>query len=105
MSTSDRIVEFLARELSLREAKRCVRIDLVHSPGGRIKDENVRSWSHSEHPQLFEVGCKTTASVIMAAAADYTAEQPSEADRFILRTKQHLGGRSTTTFTLGDDNQ
>lgn len=96
---------FLGAEFALKDGRQCTGVDLLYSPGGGFKDEEIRKWSRPDEPELFDVPgnlalVETFITKIIEIAENEADAKPPGKHRFILRTHQHLGGRATMSFSM-----
>jgi hypothetical protein len=77
-----KILSFLAGEIARKEGRQCVAVDLVFTPGGGFRDDEIRKWVRADSPDLFD-----------------NFVTPGR-HRFEVRTHQHLGGRARQSFVL-----
>jgi hypothetical protein len=92
---------FLADELARKEGRRCVIIELFYAHGEDYRNEEVRSWTRDEHPEIFEdlFEIEQLASAIFAVAKDHS-DAIMSSRRYVVRSIQYLGDRQTCNFKL-----
>lgn len=97
-----KILAFLVGEFARTEARQCVSVDLIYSPGHGFRDEEIRTWHRVEEPKLFEdvTSIETLALTILEVAEGEADSKDPGRHRFIVRTRQYFGGRSSQSFTL-----
>ena len=106
MDTADlhaRILAFLRGELALTGHQVCVSLELELAPTAQgFRPQQLKKWIRESQPELFEGGLETEKLVaaIVQLADDDVETQPAGKYRYVLRTHQHLGGRSTLSFSL-----
>lgn len=97
-----KIRDFLAQQLSLVEGRQCVRLILQYSQPG-FRDEDLRSWQRDDSPESFGSLAmieQVTSTIIEIAETHAYALEHSE-HRYVVRTRQYLGGRAGMHFRLG----
>lgn len=104
MSSSElhaKILGFVATEFSKKQHHACVRLELLYSQSG-FRDEELRSWDRAADPELFEnmVRVEQLASTIIEIAEGHADSFGTGRHRYVIRTKQHMGGRAMESFSL-----
>jgi hypothetical protein len=97
-----KILSFLAGEIARKEGRQCVAVDLVFTPGGGFRDDEIRKWVRADSPDLFDNFVKLdelVSAIIEIAENEADAKTPGR-HRFEVRTHQHLGGRARQSFVL-----
>jgi hypothetical protein len=97
-----KVLAFLAGEFARKELRQCVGVDLLYAPGNGFRDEEIRKWSRTDEPDLFENLIhveKLVSSIVEIAEGEADAKPPGK-HRFVIRTHQHGGGRATHSFAL-----
>jgi hypothetical protein len=97
-----KILTFLMAEWARKDNRQLVAVDLIFSPGGGFRDEEVRTWVRADEPELFAefVHLERLVTQIIEIAAGEADAKPAGKHRFIVRCKQHGGTRPTLSFTL-----
>lgn len=98
---ASKIVEFLSGELAKKNERQCVAIDLLYAPPG-FRDEKLKTWDRSDEPDKFEVLALVEAMVaqIIEIAEQHADTFGQGAHVYVLRTRQHLGGRMVHRFKI-----
>ena len=93
---------FLAEQLARKDGRRCMTIELFYAHGEDYRDEEIRSWTRDEYPEIFEDLAKIEqiASAIIEVAKDHSNSIESASRRYVLRTIQYFGGRQLCSFKL-----
>ena len=93
---------FLANEIVRKEGRRCMTIDLLYAHGDDYRDEEIRSWTRDEYPEIFEDLSQIDQLVpaIIDVATVHCATITSASRCYIVRTIQYFGGRQTCRFKL-----
>ena len=104
MSSSElhaKVLGFLATEFSKKQHHSCVRVELLYSQSG-FRDDELRSWERTADPELFEnmVRVEQLASTIIEIAEGHADSFGTGRHRYVIRTKQHMGGRAMESFSL-----
>ena len=97
--THQKILGFLSTELSKKEERQCIRIDLEHSPPG-FRADLLKRWERIDQPQFFEELVfieQMVATIVEIAEADADAAG-SGARTYAVRTLSQIGVRLTTKF-------
>ena len=106
MDTADlhaRILTFLRGELALTGHQVMISLELELAPSVQgARPQQLKKWIRESQPELFEGGLETEklASAIIQLADDDVETQQLGKYRYVLRSHQHLGGRSTLSFSL-----
>ncbi len=96
-----KIYAFLLGEFNRKEGRQCVRFDLYYAPQG-YREEQLRSWVREETPELFDDVTKVEglASEILEIAEGHADAFGMGNHRYVIRTFQHLSGRSQHSFKM-----
>jgi len=99
--TKSKLRTFLSDEIARKEGRRCMTIDLLYAHGDD-HDEEIRSWTRDEYPEIFEDLSQIDQLVpaIIEVATAHCATITSASCRYIVRTLQYFGGRQTCSFKL-----
>lgn len=97
-----KLLSFLLGEFARKEGRQCVRVDLIYSPGGGWKDEDIRKWVRADQPDLFDglANVEGLATQILEIATGEADAKPAGKHRFVVKTLQHLNDRSQHAFAL-----
>ena len=98
-----KVLGFLSGALAPKEGGRqCIGIDLLYSPGSGYKDEDIRKWVRADEPELFEnlVNVEKLVLLIIEIAEDEANAKTAGKHRFIVRSREHMGGRALLSFAL-----
>lgn len=97
-----KILGFLMQEWGRKETRQLTRVDLLYSPGGGFRDEEIRSWVRSDEPELFSdfVNIEKLVAQIIDIAESEADAKPSGKHRFLVRCVQHGGSRPNMSFAL-----
>lgn len=96
-----KLLGFLASEFTKKEGHQCVSVELMFSPGGGFKDEQVREWVRANDPDLFEMAnIPDFVSNMLDIAEGEADAKPAGRHRFFVRTTQFLRGRQICSFAL-----
>lgn len=100
----EKLASFLETELAKPEHRTCVAITLEEDSDGRREDPFLK-FDRTDEPHVFEHGAiRDLVMRIVNAAEEYVdmrgSAVPREGLRFILRTRQHLGGRERKMFVV-----
>jgi hypothetical protein len=96
-----KIKTFIQGELALREARRCLELDLLCAFENE-KEELLCRWKRADGDEFiagFPDNDTFSLHVLNIVEKEATLQAPEKL-RFRLRTRQHLGGRVTMTFVL-----
>ena len=104
-----RLLGFLLGEFAKSEGHVCTSIQLFYAPGMGNKDEPIQEWIRKSDPDLFEPAQipDLCSRIIDIAEGEADAKQAGK-HRFVVRTKQYMGGQANISFALqpsysGDD--
>jgi hypothetical protein len=97
-----KILGFLSAEFARKEGRQCVGVDLLYAPGNGFKDEDIRKWTRTDEPELFDsfINVEKLATQILEIAEGEADAKQAGKHRFFVRTHQHLGGRAVHSFAL-----
>lgn len=99
-----KLLGFLGTEFGKKEGRQCIGVDLLYSPGGHYRDDEIRSWDRADKTELFEnfANLETLVVEIIEVAEGETDNKPPQqgGHRFVVRTRQHHNGRASLSFTL-----
>ena len=97
-----KILTFLMGEWARKDTRQLVSVDLLFSPGGGFRDEEIRKWIRADEPEFFAefVNVEKLVTHIIEIAEGEADAKPAGKHRFVVRTHQHLGGRANTAFAL-----
>lgn len=103
-----KILGFIAGELSRKELRLCIGIDLLYAPGNGFRDEEIRKWSRVDEPEMFDnfALVHAFAGQIIEIATGEVESKALGKHRFVVRTRQLASDRATLSFALsssGDD--
>ena len=99
--TASRLHAFLAEQLVRKEVRRCMIIELFYAHGEDYRNEQVRSWTREDYPEIFEdLKIEHLAPAIIAVANDHCDAIEEASHCFVLRTIEYLGDRQTCNFKL-----
>jgi hypothetical protein len=98
----NKILSFLAAECARKNGRQCIGVDLLYAPGGDFQDEEIRTWTREDEPDLFDifVNVETLVTQILKIAEQEADAKPEGKHRFVVRTHQHMGGRANLSFRL-----
>jgi len=100
-TTHQKILAFLSGELSKKEERQCISIDLEHSPPG-FRADLLKRWERTDHPEYFEELVfieQMVAMMVEIAESDAdSAGAGSGARAYTVRTRQQTGLRMTMKF-------
>jgi regulator of replication initiation timing len=100
-TTHQKILAFLSGELSKKEERQCISIDLEHSPPG-FRADLLKRWERTDHPEFFEELVfieQMVAMMVEIAESDAdSAGAGSGARSYTVRTRQQTGLRTTLKF-------
>lgn len=98
----DKLFAFLVTEMSRKEHRQCVQVELLFAPGVGFRDEPIHAWYREENPKLFEdlSEVEPLVSAIFQIANDEIACKEAGKYRFAVRTHQHLGSKPAFSFSL-----
>lgn len=106
MHTGDlhaKILTFLRGELALTGHQVMVALELELAPQIQgVRAQQLKKWVRESQPEVFEGGMETeklVSQIIQLADDDVETQAPGKY-RYIVRTHQHLGERSTLPFSL-----
>ena len=106
MDTADlhaRILAFLRGELALTGHQVCVSLELELAPTAQgFRPQQLKKWIRESQPELFEGGLETeklVTTILQMADDDVETQSPGKY-RYVVRTLQRLGERSTVSFSL-----
>ncbi len=106
-----KVLSFIMTEWARKDNRQLVAVDLLYSPGGGFKDEDVRKWVRSDEPELFAefVNVEKLVGQIVEIAEGEVEAKPGGKHRFVVRCHQHMGARTIHSFALspsyrGSDN-
>jgi len=97
-----KILGFLMAEWARKDNRQLVGVDLLYSPGQGFKDEEIRRWERADEPEFFAEFVnieKLVVQIIEIAEGEADAKAPGK-HRFVVRTRQHMGGKPTLSFAL-----
>ncbi len=94
-----KLVSFLTREFSRTEGRMCIRLELFHN---EARGDSLRAWHRAEDADVFNsLGNIEQLATTVIREAESTAESfGGGGHRFVVRTEQHLGGRSRMSFRI-----
>jgi hypothetical protein len=97
-----KILGFLTVELGRMGGRRCTRVDLEFKPGAEFRDESLGQWDPEEEGSDDFARVERLVSTMIEVAENHAASlQPEFQDsRFVVYTRQYLGGRGMLTFKL-----
>jgi hypothetical protein len=97
-----KILSFLTIELGRMGGRRCTRVDLEFKPGAEYRDESLGQWDPEEEGFDDFARVERLVSTMIEVAENHVANlQPEFQDsRFVVYTRQYLGGRGMLTFKL-----
>lgn len=97
----EKLLEFLSGEIAKKGPQQCVRIDLVYAQP-QCREEELRRWAREADPELFEnlLRVEKLIAEIIELAESHTDSFGQGKHRFVVRTHQHIGGRSTRAFLM-----
>jgi hypothetical protein len=95
-----KLLSFLAGEIARKEGRQCVAVGLFYAPGGGFREEEIRTWAREDEPELFDkfVCVENLVSSIIEIAEGEADAKSAGKHRFVVRTRQHLGGRAIQSF-------
>jgi len=100
-TTHQKILAFLSGELSKKEERQCISIDLEHSPPG-FRADLLKRWERTDNPEYFEELVfieQMVAMMVEIAESDAdSAGAGSGARAYTVRTRQQTGLRMTLKF-------
>lgn len=97
-----KLLVFLLTEWGRKDNRQLIGVDLLFSPGQGFKDEEIRKWDRADDAEFFaEHGNveKLVVQIIEIADDEANAKQAGR-HRFVVRTRQFMGGRATMSFAL-----
>lgn len=96
-----KLVAFLSGEFARQEGRQCVSLTLYYAQPG-FREEELRSWVRTEQPELFSNFTKVEelASAIIEATEGHVDAFSMGAQRYVVKTLQHLQGRAQLAFKL-----
>jgi len=97
-----KLLTFLMAEWARKDNRQLVAVDLLYSPGGGYRDEEIRTWVRADEPELFAEFThleKLVSQIIEISVGEADAKAAGK-HRFIVRCKQHGGSRPTQSFAL-----
>ena len=97
-----KVQTFLAGEFARAAPRQCIGVELLYEPGHGYRDESLREWTREEEAEFFEgtLCAERLASRILEIAEDEAVAKDFGKHRFIVRTRQYVGIRQTTSFPL-----
>ncbi len=100
-SLHQKITEFISGELARKAERQCIGIDLLYAPPG-YRDERLKTWERADEPEKFEqlVLVEQMVSQIVEIAEGHADTFGSGSHQYVIRTRQHLGGRLTHRFRI-----
>ena len=97
-----KILGFLMAEWARKDNRQLVGVDLLYSPGQGFRDEEIRRWERADEPEFFAEFVnieKLVVLIIEIAEGEADAKAPGK-HRFVVRTRQHMGGKPSMSFAL-----
>ena len=102
----NKILGFLMQEWARKEHRQLVGVDLFYARGNGFRDEEIheeiRRWERADEPELFAdfANVEKLISQIVEIAEREATAKPIGRHRFVVRTRQYLGGRANCSFAL-----
>lgn len=97
-----KVLGFLMAEWARKDNRQLVGVDLLYSPGQGFRDEEVRRWERADEPEFFAEFVnieKLVTQIVDVAESEADAKLPGK-HRFVVRCRQHMGGKSSMSFAL-----
>lgn len=97
-----RIVAFLGGEFARSEGRQCISVELVTAQSGG-RGDSLGIWERKERPELFDgmANVENLATDILKISEDHVESyNGGGSHRYVIRTKQHLGGQQQHAFRL-----
>jgi hypothetical protein len=96
-----KILGFIAGELTRKELRLCIGIDLLYAPGNGFRDEEIRKWNRANEPEMFDFALvHGFVGQIIDIATDEVESKASGKHRFVVRTRQYASDRRSLSFAL-----
>ena len=97
-----KILAFLMVEWARKDERQLVEVELLFAPGSGYRQEPVRKWVRADEPDFFAeiVNIEKLVTQIIEIAEGEADAKPAGKHCFVVRTKQHLGGRANMSFAL-----
>ncbi|HSX22345.1 MAG TPA: VapE domain-containing protein [Gaiellaceae bacterium] len=102
--THAKILDFLMTEWARKEHRQLVAVDLLYSPGGGYRDEEIRRWERADEPEFFAEPvnvARLVGQIIQIADGEADAKTtPTKfgKHRFVVRAHAHIGTKATMSF-------
>lgn len=95
-----KILDFLTAEQQRTDVRPLACVDLLYAVGQGYRDEPLHTWRLEDEPELFSRHLNDLGLAILEIAEDELVAKPPGKHYFIIRTRQHQGGRATYAFAL-----
>ena len=101
----DKVLNFLATEWTREDGRQLVDVELLYSPGSGFRDDVIWTWKRFEAPETFATlsGIEKLVERIVEITNNVTDEHANALNalsthRFVVRTRQFMGGRQSLSF-------